>query len=280
MNSIEPIRVLNRKLDSILLPSGREGQHAMTKVICTLGPNSRDTKVLEALLDAGMTAARFDFSWGSRQYHQETLNNLRKACRNKRKLCGVIMDTKGPEIAVLNVRNPIDLKEGQEIRISSDPSLNASSHALPVNFPDIGKYLQPGNQAFVGQYLFTGSETTSTYLTVREVASDSEVVCICHNAARLEGVMLTVHFSGVTNPIPTFSDDDVEDIMTWGKKNEIDFLSISFCRSKEDVLYARELLDRAGLKGTEILSKIENKDGLLNFEGIITHSYGLILSRG
>ena len=92
--------------------------------------------------------------------------------------------------------------------------------------------------------------------------------------------MLTVHFSGVTNPIPTFSDDDVEDIMTWGKKNEIDFLSISFCRSKEDVLYARELLDRAGLKGTEILSKIENKDGLLNFEGIITHSYGLILSRG
>ena len=69
MNSIEPIRVLNRKLDSILLPSGREGQHAMTKVICTLGPNSRDTKVLEALLDAGMTAARFDFSWGSRRFY-------------------------------------------------------------------------------------------------------------------------------------------------------------------------------------------------------------------
>ncbi|QDZ23690.1 pyruvate kinase [Chloropicon primus] len=280
MNSIEPIRVLNQKLESILLPSGRKERHAMTKVICTLGPNSRDVKVLEALLDAGMTAARFDFSWGSRQYHQETLNNLRQACRNKRKLCGVIMDTKGPEIAVLNVKKPINLKEGQKINISSDPGVEASSETIPVNFPDIGKYLKPGCQAFVGQYLFTGSETTSTYLTVEEALSDSEVVCICHNDARLEGVMLTVHLSGVSNPIPTFTDDDVEDILTWGKKNEIDFLSVSFCKSAEDVLYARELLDRCGLTNTEILSKIENKEGLLNFEGILENSYGLILSRG
>ena len=252
----------------------------MTKVICTLGPNSRDVKVLEALLEAGMTAARFDFSWGSKQYHQETLNNLRTACKNKRKLCGVIMDTKGPEIAVLNVTNPIVLKEGQMIRISSNPSESASSEVLPVNFPDIGKYLEPGNQVFVGQYLFTGSENTSTYLTVNEVVSDSDVVCVCHNNARLEGVMLTVHFSGVTNPIRTFNEDDIEDITTWGKKNEIDFLSISFCRSAEDVLYAREILDKCGLKSTEILSKVENKEGLFNFEKILEHSYGLIISRG
>ena len=94
--------------------------------------------------------------------------------------------------------------------------------------------------------------------------------------------MLTVHFSGegVTNPIPTFSEDDVEDIKTWGKKNEIDFLSISFCSSADDVAYARSLLDSCGLKGTEILSKIENKDGLFNFEEILEQSYGLILSRG
>ena len=280
MNSIEPIRVHNESLASILLPSGREGRSAMTKVICTLGPNSREVKVLEALLEAGMTAARFDFSWGSKKYHQETLDNLREACRNKRKLCGVIMDTKGPEIAVLNVRNPITLTEGQSIRISSDPGVHASSDVLPVNFPDIGKYLQKGNQIFVGQYLFTGSETTSTYLTVQEVTSDRECLCICHNDARLEGVMLTVHFSGVTNPIPTFSEDDVEDIMTWGKKNEIDFLSISFCRCAKDVMYARQLLDESGLKGTEILSKIENEHGLLNFEEILEHSYGLIISRG
>ena len=139
--AIQPVRVHNDSLAAILKPSGREGKISMTKVICTLGPNSRDVKVLEALLDAGMTAARLDFSWGSRKYHQETLDNLRKACNNRKCLCGVIMDTKGPEIAVLNVRSAIKLKEGQEIRITSDPDLPASSEALPVNFPNIGKFL-------------------------------------------------------------------------------------------------------------------------------------------
>ena len=252
----------------------------MSKMICTLGPNSRDVKVLEAMLEAGMTAARLDFSWGSRKYHQETLDNLRKACRNKKKLCGVIMDTKGPEIAVLNVRNAIQLTEGQQIMISSDPKAVASSETLPVNFPNIGKYLQEGNQVFIGQYLFTGSESTSTYLTVQQVINDGNALCICHNDAILEGVMLTVHFSGISNPIPTFSEDDIEDIMTWGKKNEIDFLSISFCRSARDVEKGREILDKCGLKNTEILAKIENKDGLMNFEEILEHSYGLIISRG
>ena len=278
--AIQPVRVHNDSLAAILKPSGREGKISMTKVICTLGPNSRDVKVLESLLDAGMTAARLDFSWGSRKYHQETLDNLRTACRNKKCLCGVIMDTKGPEIAVLNVRSAIKLKEGQMIRITSEPSLQASSEVLPVNFPDIGKFLQKGNQVFVGQYLFTGSESTSTYLTVQEVVDQANIICVCHNDAMLEGVMLTVHFSGISNPIPSFSEDDIEDITTWGKKNEIDFLSISFCKSKEDVLKGREILDNCGLKNTEILAKIENHEGLINFEEILDHSYGLIISRG
>ena len=203
METIQPLRLTDDNLSKIVVPSKKAGK-AMTKVICTLGPNSRDVKALEALLEAGMTAARFDFSWGSREYHQETLDNLRKACRNRKQMCAVIMDTKGPEIAVLNVRGFIQLRNGQDIRLTSDPKVEASSSILPVNFPDLGKYLEPGNQIFVGQYLFTGSETTSTYLTVKEVISTVEVVCVCHNEACLSGVMLTVHFSSVS---PLYTSD-------------------------------------------------------------------------
>ncbi|PNG82975.1 Pyruvate kinase, cytosolic isozyme, partial [Tetrabaena socialis] len=75
---------------------------AVTKMGCTLGPNTRSVEVLEELLRTGMTVARFDFSWGSMEYHQETLDNLRTAQRNTRRLCCTMLDTMGPEIIVLN----------------------------------------------------------------------------------------------------------------------------------------------------------------------------------
>ncbi len=48
-----------------------------THIVCTLGPSSRTVSQLLALLNAGMSVARFNFSHGSHEYHQETLENLR-----------------------------------------------------------------------------------------------------------------------------------------------------------------------------------------------------------
>lgn len=65
-----------------------------TKIVCTLGPASRSVVMTEKLLRAGMNVARFNFSHGSHEYHQETLNNLRTAMENTGILCAVMLDTK------------------------------------------------------------------------------------------------------------------------------------------------------------------------------------------
>ena len=65
-----------------------------TKIVCTLGPASRSIPMVEKLLRAGMNVARFNFSHGSHEYHQETLDNLRKAMENTGILCAVMLDTK------------------------------------------------------------------------------------------------------------------------------------------------------------------------------------------
>jgi pyruvate kinase len=65
-----------------------------TKIVCTLGPASRSVSMIEILLKAGMNVARFNFSHGSHEYHQETLNNLRIAMQNTGILCAVMLDTK------------------------------------------------------------------------------------------------------------------------------------------------------------------------------------------
>jgi pyruvate kinase len=67
---------------------------AKTKIICTLGPKSREVPVLEKLLHAGMNVARFNFSHGSHEYQQYTLDNLRQAMVNTKIMCAVLLDTK------------------------------------------------------------------------------------------------------------------------------------------------------------------------------------------
>jgi len=65
-----------------------------TKIVCTLGPASRSVEMISRLLRAGMCVARFNFSHGSHEYHQETLDNLRAAMELTGILCAVMLDTK------------------------------------------------------------------------------------------------------------------------------------------------------------------------------------------
>ncbi len=67
---------------------------AKTKIICTLGPKSREVPILEKLLRAGMNVARFNFSHGTHEYHQYTLENLKIAMHNTETMCAILLDTK------------------------------------------------------------------------------------------------------------------------------------------------------------------------------------------
>ncbi|XP_028062782.1 pyruvate kinase 2, cytosolic-like [Camellia sinensis] len=89
----EPIRMA-----SILEPSRANFFPAMTKIVGTLGSRSRSVEVISGCLKAGMSVARFDFSLGDPEYHQETLENLRAAVRTTNKLCAVMLDTVGHEL--------------------------------------------------------------------------------------------------------------------------------------------------------------------------------------
>ena len=88
--------VLTADLSSVMDPPMCQLAPKKTHIICTLGPSSRSVEDLEGLLQAGMSVARFNFSHGTHEYHAECLENLRAACANVDKTCGVLLDTKGP----------------------------------------------------------------------------------------------------------------------------------------------------------------------------------------
>lgn len=60
---------------------------------------------------------------------------------------------------------------------------------------------------------------------------------------------------------------------------EIDFISLSYTRTVDDVIEARAFLDAVGLQNTKIFAKLESRQSLLNFKGILNEADGVIISR-
>ncbi|CAN1259742.1 Pyruvate kinase, cytosolic isozyme, partial [Linum perenne] len=224
-----------------LLDDDMEGRICKTKIVCTLGPASRSVAMIEKLLKAGMNVARFNFSHGSHEYHQETLDNLRIAMHNTLTLCAVMLDTKGPEIRTgfLKDGNPIELQEGQEITISTDYTIKVLSCD-----PKAG--------------------------TVR---------CRCQNSAML-GERKNVNLPGVVVDLPTLTEKDKEDILQWGVPNGIDMIALSFVRKGSDLVNVRKVLGPHHAKQIKLMSKVENQEGVINFDEILRETDAFMVARG
>ena len=83
------------------------------EIICTIGPSTDSPTTIGRLLDAGMSAARINMSHGSHEYAGKIIDTVREVAKAKRKLCPIILDTKGPEIRVTWLSGPnLDLQSG------------------------------------------------------------------------------------------------------------------------------------------------------------------------
>ncbi|KAK2638150.1 hypothetical protein Ddye_025945 [Dipteronia dyeriana] len=244
-----------------------------TKIVCTLGPASRSVEMVEKLLKAGMNVARFNFSHGTQAYHQETLDNLRTAVDNTGILCAVMLDTKGPEIRTgfLKDGKPIQLKQRQEIVISTDYTLKGDENMICMSYKKLAEDLNPGS-------VILCSDGTIT-LTV--LACDKElglVRCRCENSAVL-GERKNVNLPGVIVDLPTLTEKDKEDILQWGVPNKIDMIALSFVRKGSDLVEVRKLLGKHA-KTILLMSKVENQEGVANFDEILANSDAFMVARG
>lgn len=90
-------------IEGILKELPNDGRVPKTKIVCTLGPSSRSVPMIEKLLRAGMNVARFNFSHGTHEYHQETLDNLKIGMQNTQIMCAVMLDTKVKYFVLFNL---------------------------------------------------------------------------------------------------------------------------------------------------------------------------------
>ncbi|KAF3784105.1 Pyruvate kinase cytosolic isozyme [Nymphaea thermarum] len=263
----------NIDIEGILKELPNDGRIPKTKIVCTLGPASRSVPMCEKLLRAGMSVARFNFSHGTHEYHQETLDNLRMAMQNTQILCAVMLDTKGPEIRTgfLKDGKPVQLKEGQEIIISTDYTLKGDGNTITMSYKKLPVDLKPGNTILC-------SDGTIT-LTVLSCHPDKGTVrCRCENTAVL-GERKNVNLPGVVVDLPTLTEKDKEDILKWGVPNKIDMIALSFVRKGSDLVHVRQILGPHA-KTIKLMSKVENQEGVINFDEILRETDSFMVARG
>ncbi|KAL5055265.1 hypothetical protein RYX36_035947 [Vicia faba] len=244
-----------------------------TKIVCTLGPASRSVPMVEKLLRAGMNVARFNFSHGSHEYHQETLDNLRAAMENTGILCAVMLDTKGPEIRTgfLKDGKPIQLKLGHEITVSTDYSLKGDENTICMSYKKLAHDVKPGS-------VILCADGTISFTVLTCDKEQGLVRCRCENSAVL-GERKNVNLPGVVVDLPTLTEKDKEDIMVWGVPNKIDMIALSFVRKGSDLVQVRKLLGKHA-KNILLMSKVENQEGVANFDDILANSDAFMVARG
>ena len=266
--------VLTSDLASVMEPPMCRLAPKKTHIICTLGPSSRTVEDLENLLQAGMSVARFNFSHGTHEYHLETLENLRSASANTGRVCAVLLDTKGPEIrsGTLVDGEPVRLSRGSRIELTTDYAHVGTNTKIAISYEHLARDVKQGDTILMsdGNVMLEVLETDPT---------NGTVACECLNDATL-GERKNCNLPGVKVDLPTMTEKDLHDIVDFGVANDVDFIAASFVRKARDVATIRETLRDAGGDAIKIISKVENYEGLCNYDEILDASDGIMVARG
>lgn len=264
----------NSKIDISLINAESCLASRKTKVICTLGPACWSVEGLGGLIDAGMNIARFNFSHGDHKSHGASLDRLREAMA-ARPGChvGVMLDTKGPEIRTGTLESSLGgklkLVKGEMIEIGTDYEKPGNNSYLPCSYKSLAKTVVPGMKILC-------ADGSVTFL-VKELKVDSVIAQIMNNATI--GERKNMNLPGCVVDLPVLTEKDVNDLQQFGLVHKVDFIAASFVRKASDIDLIRGVLGEAG-KDIKIIAKIENQEGLENYDEILTKTDAIMVARG
>ncbi len=242
-----------------------------TKMVCTIGPKSEAREVMEKLLSSGMNVMRLNFSHGDFIEHGGRIDNLKRIMAESGQIFAILLDTRGPEIRTgsLEGGQEVQLVTGQTLTLTTDASYVGNREKIAVNYANLGNDLRQGDTVLLDDGLIA--------LTVKST-DGKEIVCEVLNNGSL-GEKKGVNLPNTHITMPFLSEHDKKDLL-FGIERDVDFVAASFTRNRQDVMDIRNFLDENGGKEIQIIAKIENQEGLDNFEDILEVADGIMVARG
>eukprot|EP00331_Platyophrya_macrostoma_P019660 CAMPEP_0176475594 /NCGR_PEP_ID=MMETSP0127-20121128/43691_1 /TAXON_ID=938130 /ORGANISM="Platyophrya macrostoma, Strain WH" /LENGTH=434 /DNA_ID=CAMNT_0017871203 /DNA_START=292 /DNA_END=1596 /DNA_ORIENTATION=- len=204
--------------------------------------------------------------------HGETVERLREAFKQRKdKQCAIMLDTKGPEIrtGLLKDHKAINLKKGQDLEITTDYTFEGDSNKIACSYKSLPTSVKEGAQILIAD--------GSLVCKVKKIIENGVIVEVLNDANI--GEKKNMNLPGVIVDLPTITEKDEDDLVNFGLKHGVDMIAASFIRKASDVEYIRDVLGPRGAH-IQIISKIENQEGLQNYEEILEASDGIMVARG
>ncbi|KAH7210692.1 pyruvate kinase [Fusarium redolens] len=258
-------------LDTAFRP---QRNYRRSSIICTIGPKTNSVEAINKLRDSGLNVVRMNFSHGSYEYHKSVIDHARESeATHAGRNVAIALDTKGPEIRTGNTPNDEDIPitAGHEMNITTDDAYATScdDKNMFVDYKNITSVIEPGRVIYVddGVLAFDVLEIKDEK-TIRVKARNNGAIC------SKKGVNLP----NTDVDLPALSEKDKADLK-FGVENNVDMVFASFIRRAQDIYDIREVLGEKG-KHIQIISKIENRQGLNNFKEILEATDGVMVARG
>ncbi|HEY6046376.1 MAG TPA: pyruvate kinase [Pyrinomonadaceae bacterium] len=239
------------------------------KILATLGPVTRDPKVMEAMLAAGVDGVRINMSHGTQDEKAEDIRMARLAAEKMKRPLAILADLAGPKIRTRTLLNhqPVKLQANQQFTITTR-EIEGDQTQVATNYDGMPRDVHPG-----ARILF---DDGAIELRV-ETVSDTDIVTRVINGGVLSD-RKGINLPGVKLRIPSMTQKDRDDLH-WAAQQGVDYVALSFVRSGKDCSEAKQLIHDAG-SNAPLVAKIEKAEAIDHLREIIAAADGVMVARG
>ncbi len=250
-----------------------------TKIVCTLGPASREPEILDQLIAAGLNVARFNFSHGDHAYHAETISRVREAAERAGAPIALLADLQGPKLRLGDLGDGVAIEEGESIILTTDEiigqRLNGSSDyaaRIPIQYEKLPQDVAIDEQILIDDGLLE---------VIVQDKTETEIIC----RVLISGILKSkkgLNLPGTRLSVPAITEKDWDDLQ-FALDMNMDWIALSFVRRAEEVYELKAYIQENWKLGTQrplVISKIEKPQALEHIDDIIDASDGIMVARG
>ncbi len=242
-------------------------QRVKTKIVATLGPATSNYEMIKQLVDAGASMFRLNTSHGSEEGHAANIETIRKISKESGKYIPILVDLQGPKIRVGNIKEPVEIKEGQEIILEATDDINNPA-VIPVDYEGIADDVKPGDKVLL--------DDGNVGLQVLEVKNHQV------HAKVLYGKVIKprkgINLPGSTASLSAVTERDVE-FIRFAVEYDADYIALSFVREARDIELAKKYIKDFG-GNIPVIAKIEKPQAVEKLEEILKVADGIMVARG
>ena len=239
-----------------------------SKIVATLGPASSSKDVIKKMIQQGMDVCRINFSHGSHEDHEKTIENIRSADKELGTFTAILADLQGPKLRVGEMEGEgIELKEGNEVVFTTTDEKSKSK--LYITYPEFAKDVKKGERILL--------DDGKIILSVKSTNGKDEVVASVQYGGLLKSNK-GVNLPKTKISLPCLTDKDLKDLK-FALDKDVDWVGLSFVRSARDIIELKHII-RNREKHARVIAKIEKPEAVKDIDDIVKETDGIMVARG